>query len=114
MIARLQHDFGDLQADEEGTRWTSDIILLVMQKWAANFFFSTLSLSDLITTEARHRSQVLWVRQRTNGLHAFKCIPVYMDYQAGCSGQCCRVIVKAMGFPWLQMEGWDLTPYRGT
>lgn len=25
--------------------------------------------------------KVLWVRQRTNGLHAFKCIPVYMDYQ---------------------------------
>jgi len=25
--------------------------------------------------------KVLWVRQRTNGLHAFKSIPVYMDHQ---------------------------------
>ncbi|CAJ1330810.1 unnamed protein product [Effrenium voratum] len=25
--------------------------------------------------------KVLWVRKRTNGLHAWKCIPVYMDHQ---------------------------------
>lgn len=34
--------------------------------------------------------KVLWVRQRTNGLHAFKCIPVYMDYQARAFLVCLR------------------------
>ena len=33
--------------------------------------------------------QVLWVRKRTNGLHAWKCIPVYMDHQAGDLGVGC-------------------------
>eukprot|EP00913_Durusdinium_trenchii_P017101 g16084.t1 len=55
----LQYIFCNLQAHEEGP---------------------LISMSPDPLTPLRV-FKVLWVRQRTNGLHAFKCIPVYMDYQ---------------------------------
>lgn len=90
--ARLQHNFGDLQADEEGTSdnfGPLDIMHSAISACHATdvgselFFFSNAAVA-FWSNHNSTTSQVLWVRQRTNGLHAFKCIPVYMDYQAGC------------------------------
>ena len=63
---RLQHVNVDLPAHQEGSL-----------KW---------SLHVEVESHVVDTSEVLWVRQRTNGLHAFKSIPVYMDHQAGDSG----------------------------